>query len=108
MGRSEVLALELRLYADDRFRFHDPAGGQDLPSFEEAERGRDAAVQARQAAEGHLQQTQDRLQQTQGHLLESEAAREALETRLRQLEGRLRREGQGRDDLANEGLDEAF
>ena len=84
-GRSEVLDLELRLYPDDRFRFHDPATGQDLPSLEEAERGRDAEIQARQAAEGRLQ--------------ESEAAREALETRLRQLERRLHRDGQEHDDL---------
>ena len=84
-GRSEVLALELRLYPDDRFRFHDPVSGQDLPSLEEAERGRDAEVQARQAVESRLQ--------------ESEAAREALETRLRQLERRLQRAGQEPDDL---------
>ena len=90
-GRSEVLALELRLYPDDRFRFHDPASGQDLLSLEEAERGRDAEVQARQAAEDRLQRAQDRLQ-------ESEAAREALEARLRQLERRLHREEQGHDD----------
>ena len=83
-GRSEVLALELRLYPDGRFRFYDPASGQDLPSLEEAERGRDAEVQARQAAEDRLR--------------ESEAAREALEARLRQLERRLHREEQGHDD----------
>ena len=84
-GRSEVLALELRLYPDDRFRFHDPVSGQDLPSLEEAERGRNAEAQARQTAESRLQ--------------ESEAAREALETRLRQLERRLQRAGQEPDDL---------
>lgn len=93
-GRSEVLALELRLYPDDRFRFRDPVSGQDLLSLEEAERGRDAEAQARQAAEGRLRQTQDRLQ-------ESEAAREALETRLRHLERRLRREGQESDELGD-------
>ena len=70
-GHSEVLALELRLYPDDRFRFHDPVTGQDLLSLEEAE----------------------------GRLQESEAAREALETRLRQLERRLHRDGQEHDDL---------
>ena len=80
-GHSEVLGLELRLYPEDRFRFHDPVSGQDLLSLEEAERGRDAESQARQAAESRLQ--------------EAEAAREALETRLRQLERRLHREGQG-------------
>ena len=87
-GHSEVLALELRLYPDDRFRFHDPLAGQDLLSLEEAERGRDVEAQARQAAESRLQ--------------ESEAAREALEARLRQLERRLHRQGQRHDDLRDE------
>ena len=36
-GLSEVLGLELRLYPDDRFRFHDPLSGQDLRSLDEAE-----------------------------------------------------------------------
>ena len=84
-GHSEVLALDLRLYPDDRFRFHDPLIEQDLFSLEEAERRRDAEAQARQATESRLQ--------------ESEVARKALETQLRQLERRLYREGQGHDDL---------
>ena len=32
-GYSEALALALRLYPDDRFRFHDPASGRDLLSL---------------------------------------------------------------------------
>lgn len=85
-GRSEVLGLELRLYPDGRFRFHDPATGQDLLSLEEAEHGRDAEAQARHAAEGRLQRAQERLQ-------ESETARKALEAELRE----LRRGRRGRE-----------
>ena len=60
-GRSEVLALELRLYPDDRFRFHDPASGQDLPSLEESEA-------AREALETRLRQLERRLhREEQGH-----------------------------------------
>ena len=64
-GYSEALALALRLYPDDRFRFHDPASGRDLPSLDEAE---------------------DRLQ-------ESEAARKALEAELRALRHGTREPG---------------
>ena len=39
-GRSEVLGLELRLYPDDRFRFHDPASGRDLLSLQEEQAAR--------------------------------------------------------------------
>ena len=70
-GYSEALTLELRLYPDDRFRFHDPASGRDLPSLDEA-------AQAREEAEGRLRRAQDRLQ-------ESEAARKALEAELQAL-----------------------
>ena len=63
-GYSEALALALRLYPDDRFRFHDPASGRDLPSLDEA-------AQAREEAEDRLR--------------ESEAARKALEAELRAL-----------------------
>ena len=69
-GYSEALALALRLYPDDRFRFHDPASGRDLPSLDEAE---------------------DRLQ-------ESEAARKALEAELRALRHGTRGARQEPDD----------
>ena len=60
-GRSEVLALELRLYPDDRFRFHNPASGQDLLSLQEAEA-------AREALETQLRQLERRLQRAgEGH-----------------------------------------
>ena len=70
-GYSEALALELRLYPDDRFRFHDPASGRDLLSLDES-------AQAQEETEGRLRRAQDRLQ-------ESEAARKALEAELRAL-----------------------
>ena len=80
IGRSEVLGLELRLYPDDRFRFHDPASGQDLLSHDET----DAA----------WQQAESRLQ-------ESEAARKALEAEIRDLRRRLRERTREPDDLGH-------
>lgn len=80
VASSDVLGLELRLYPEGRFRFHDPASGQDLLSLDEAEE--------------RLRQTQDRLQ-------ESEAVRNSLEARVQQLERRLRRAGQEGDDLGH-------
>ena len=73
-GYSEALALALRLYPDDRFRFHDPASGRDLPSLDEA-------AQAREEAEDRLR--------------ESEAARKALEAELRALRRGGRQEPDG-------------
>ena len=93
-GRSEVMALELRLYPDDRFRFHDPTSGQDLLSHEEAET-------RLEQTEGRLGQTEGRLRETQDRLRESEAARNTLEARVRQLERRLRSAGQEGDDLGH-------
>ena len=80
-GHSEALTLELRLYPDDRFRFHDPASGRDLPSLDEE-------AQAREEAEGRLRRAQDRLQ-------ESEAARKALEAELQALRRGGRQEPDG-------------
>lgn len=74
-GYSEVLSLELRLYPDDRFRFHDPVAGGDLPSLEEE-------AQARQEAEAARQQEAQARQ-------EAEAARKALEAELRALRARM-------------------
>ena len=69
-GHSEVLGLELRLYPDDRFRFHDPASGQDLLSHDETDAAWQQEAQARKEAESRLERTESRLQ-------ESEAARRA-------------------------------
>ena len=60
-GLSEVLGLELRLYPDDRFRFHDPLSGQDLRSLDEEAQAREEAEAARQALEARLQDLQRRL-----------------------------------------------
>ena len=60
-GLSEVLGLELRLYPDDRFRFHDPVSGQDLRSLDEEAQAREEAEAARQALEARLQDLQRRL-----------------------------------------------
>ena len=79
-GRSEVLGLELRLYSDDRFRFHDPASGQDLLSLDEE-------AQARKEAEGRLR--------------EEQAARQALEAEMRDLRRRLHRTEQEPGDLGH-------
>ena len=73
-GYSKALTLELRLYSDDRFRFHDPASGRDLPSLDEE-------AQAREEAEDRLQ--------------ESEAARKALEAELQALRSGGRQEPDG-------------
>ena len=40
VGRSEVLGLELRLYPDDRFRYHDPTSGRDLLNLQEEQAAR--------------------------------------------------------------------
>ena len=60
-GLSEVLGLELRLYPDDRFRFHDPLSGQDLRSLDEEVQAREEAEAARQALEAQLRDLQRRL-----------------------------------------------
>ena len=60
-GLSEVLGLELRLYPDDRFRFHDPLSGQDLRSLDEEAQAREEAEAARQALEAQLRDLQRRL-----------------------------------------------
>ena len=59
-GLSEVLGLELRLYPDDRFRFHDPVSGQDLRSLDEEVQAREEAEAARRALEAQLRDLQRR------------------------------------------------
>ena len=58
-GRSEVLGLELHLYPDDRFRFHDPASGRDLLSLQEEQA-------ARQAPETEMRDLRGRLGRGEG------------------------------------------
>ena len=86
-----MLTLELRLYPDARFRFHDPTEGRDLLSLDEA-------TQAREEVEARLGQTEGR-RRTEDRLQESEAARQALEAELRTLRRRLHGRGQEPDDL---------
>ena len=71
----------MRLYSDDRFRFHDPASGQDLLSLDEE-------AQARKEAEGRLQ--------------EEQAARQALEAEMRDLRRRLYHTEQKPGDLGQD------
>lgn len=54
VGSSDVLGLELRVYPDGRFRFHDPASRQDLRSLREEQA-------ARQALEAEMQDLRRRL-----------------------------------------------
>ena len=91
VGRSEALALEVRLYPGDRFRYHNPVTGQDLLSLDETE-------EARQAAEAAREEAEDRLQRAQNRLQDEQATRQALEAQLRDLQQRLRGAGQGPDD----------
>lgn len=60
-GLSEALGLELRLYPDDRFRFHDPVSGGDLRSLDEAEARLEQAEADRRALEVRLRDLQRRL-----------------------------------------------
>ena len=57
---SEVLGLELRM-DDGRLRFHDPATGEDLKTFDEEADGRAAAEQRATAAERELARLRLRL-----------------------------------------------
>ena len=89
VGRSEALALEVRLYPGDRFRYHDPVTGQDLLSLDETEEARQAVEAAREnvetrleEAEERLQEVEDHLQQAQDRLQEEQATRQALEAQL--------------------------
>ena len=82
---SEVLGLELR---DDRearmVRLHDRAAGEDLPTYEEADRVREEAAAARRAAEARIELEVAARQR-------EAAARRAAEARAAELEARLRK-----------------
>ena len=91
-GHSAVLALGMRLYPDDRFRYHNPATGQDLLSLDETDA-------AQQAAEARLQEETQARQETEARLREEQAVRQALETQLRSLRRRGHGLGQEMDDL---------
>ena len=59
VGRSEVLGLELRLYPDDRFRYHDPASSRDLLNLQEEQA-------ARQELEARMRDLRRRLGRGEG------------------------------------------
>lgn len=110
VGRSEALALEVRLYPGDRFRYHDPVTGQDLLSLDETEEARQAAEAARENVETRLEEAEDRLQEAEDHLQQAQdrlqkeqATRQALETQLRELQRRMRSAGQEPDDNPRHG-----
>ncbi len=85
--RSEVLGLDVRV--DERpgsshlLRFRDPATGQDLLTFEESERGREAAERGRQAAERERQEAERGRQEAERARRDAERAHRA-ETSARQ------------------------
>ena len=82
---SEALGLELRLTPGapvrEALHFYDPARGEYLRTYREADQARQEEAQARREAEGRLQEAQDRLR-------EEQAARQALEAELRELRQR--------------------
>ena len=81
---SEALGLAVRLEAGERLRFHDPATGQDLLSYEEAQvRVHEAQVRIREEHTAH--------QATKARLEEEAAARRAAEARIAELEAHLER-----------------
>ena len=60
--RSDVLGLELCDRREERrLRLHDPATGQDLPTYQETERMREEESAARQAAEARIAKLEARL-----------------------------------------------
>ena len=81
--RSEVVGLIAHVDDDGRLRWFDPAAGVDLPTYDEAEDGREAA-ERRHAAEAEA-----RRQEAEARQQEAEARRRA-EARVAELEAELR------------------
>ena len=75
---SHVLGLDLRL-EQGKLSFYDPATGQKLLNYQEAEQARQEAEQGRQAAEVRAQQEAAARQELEAHVA-------ALEARLRALQ----------------------
>ena len=81
---SEVLGLELRDERDARMvRLRDPATGEDLPTYEEADRAREEVGRVREDAAAERREAEARL-------VRETAARRAAEARVTELEARLR------------------
>ena len=90
--RSEVLGLDVRV--DERpgsshlLRFRDPKTGQDLLTFEESERGREAAERGREAAERGRQAAERERLKAERARQETEAENARLREQLARLESR--------------------
>ena len=88
---SEVLGLELR---DDReaqmVRLHDRAAGEDLPTYEEADRAREEADRVREDAAAARRAAEARIELEVAARQREAAARQAAEARAAELEARLR------------------
>ena len=88
---SEVLGLTLR---DDRearlVRLHDRSTGEDLPTYEEADRAREEADRAREEADRAREEADRTREETDRVREETDAARRAAEARVAELEARLR------------------
>ena len=81
---SEVLGLYLRDRREERMlRLHDPAAGQDLLTYRESERAREAEASARREESAARRAAEKRLE-------EQSVARQAAEARIAKLEARLR------------------
>ena len=91
--RSPSLGLDVRLEAGEELRFHDPATGQDLLSYEETQtQMREAQAQMREA-QAQTREAQAQMRETQARMREERAAHRATRARLEELEARLGRSG---------------
>ena len=93
--RSEVLGLDVRV--DERpgsshlLRFRDPKTGQDLLTFEESERGREAAERGREAAERARQEAERARRDAERVHRAETAARQETEAENARLRAQLAR-----------------
>ena len=81
---SKALGLDVRIEAREELRFHDPATGQDLLSYEESQL-------ARGEAEARISDERAAHQATRALLEEEAAARRTAQARIAELEARLGR-----------------
>ena len=97
---SPTLGLDVRLERGEELRFHDPATGQDLLSYEETRtQMREAQAQKSEAqaqtreARTQMREAQAQTREAQARMREERAAHQATRARLEELEARLRRSG---------------
>ena len=85
---SEVLGLTLRDEREARLvRLHDRATGEDLPTYEEADRAREEEAAARRQESAARHEAEVRIAREVAVRREAQARVAALEARLRELEG---------------------